>query len=307
MCKKIELIIIILFSSLLSCKKESSSLDGVEVSSIEVLEGIPSASGSEDVNEKHYIIGDDSPWLFEVDDMNKIINKIPLLDSTFLEYQKIPKKIKPDFESIVLIEKDLFVFGSGSKKKRTVLKLIDIESEKVKSYSLKDFYDTIMSLEDIKRKQFNIEGVAVTSSQLFLVNRENNALYEYSLEDFKKFILENTIPIPIVRHYKLPSINSIESTFSGLDYDQEKNRLVFTSSVEDKTDPINDGAILGSFIGEINLDKLNDHYLKAFALKKDGEILPVKAESVSIMKQEKYKIVTDSDGNGSKVLSVRMK
>lgn len=304
---KIKMSFIVLFSSLLSCNKITNTLDGIEMSSIETLEGIPSASGSEEVDQKVYIIGDDSPWLFEVDKMNKIIDKIALLDSSFLEYDKIPKKMKPDFESMVLIDHSLFVFGSGSKKNRATLKVIDLQSKEVKTYSLKDFYDTIMILEDIKRKQFNIEGVAVTNSQLFLANRGNNALYEYSLEDFKKFILESTVPTPKIRYYKLPSIESIESTFSGLDYDEKKNQLIFTSSVEDTTDAINDGAILGSFIGAINLNELDHSNLKASVFKKDEKVVPIKAESVSVMGLGKYKVVTDSDGNGSKVLNVEMK
>ncbi len=295
----------ILFSCFLSCNKEKEPLDEVEVISIAPL-AIPSASGSEDVHQRTYMVGDDSPWLFEVDEKNEIINRTALMDSTFLQYEKIPKNIKPDFESMVLIDQKLYVFGSGSKKKRALLKTIDLSSKKVETYSLQKFYDAIMSLEGIERKQFNIEGAAITSSHLFLVNRENNALYEYSLEQFNKFMLDNTIPTPKIRHYKLPTLNTIESTFSGLDYNQEKNCLVFTASVEDNTDPINDGNILGSFIGEIDLNKLNESNLKAFVFKKDNTILPIKAESVSVMEQGKYKVVTDSDGKGSKILVVKL-
>ncbi len=302
---KIKFGIMILFLWFLSCNKEKKLLDEVDVISIAPL-AIPSASGSEDVHQKTYMVGDDSPWLFEVDEKNEIINRTALMDSTFLEYEKIPKGIKPDFESMVLIDQKLYVFGSGSKKKRALLKTIDLSSKKVETYSLQKFYDTIMNLEGVKRKQFNIEGAAITSSHLFLVNRENSALYEYSLEEFNKFMLDNTIPTPKIRHYKLPTLNMIESTFSGLDYNQEKNCLVFTASVEDNTDPINDGNILGSFIGEIDLNKLNESNLKAFVFKKDNTILQIKAESVSVMEQGKYKVVTDSDGKGSKILVVKL-
>lgn len=290
-----------------SCNKKYDTLQGIEIQSIKILKGIPSASGCEQVEERQYVIGDDSPWLFEINEKDEIMNKIPLLDSTFLQYKKIPKKIKPDFESIVLIDQSLYIFGSGSKQRRATLREVNLQTNKVKTYSLEDFYNTIMKLENIKLDLFNIEGSAVTASQLFLVNRENNALYEYSLEDFKKFISDGVIPVPKIRYYTLPAIQTIQSTFSGLDYNQQKDCLVFTASVEDNTDPINDGAILGSFIGEIKLSELEQSLLETFVLNKDNKILPIKAESVSVLKEGNYKIVTDSDGKGSKVLTLSIK
>ncbi len=296
--------IVLLF--LMSC----ASSDKVIIKSNEILDKIPSASGSEYIDGINYIVGDDSPWLFLVDKNNFILDKKLLVDSSFVKYYKIPKKIKPDFESVFLIKDKLYILGSGSSKLRNVLKVYDVKDQSIKQYSLGKLYDHLNLLDSVGNKKFNIEGIAVTNEHVYLTNRGNNALYETEISEFENYILTDKLPEFKIRYFELPPILGNESAFSGLDFDEDDNSLIFTSSVEQNNaiDPINDGEILGSFMGKIYLDDLDKLKFKAFPFKEaNGDYMKIKAESVSVLGNRVYQIVTDSDGEGSKVLKIKLK
>ncbi len=291
---------------LMSC----ASGDKVIIKSNEILDKIPSASGSEYIDGINYIVGDDSPWLFLVDKNNFILDKKLLMDSSFVKYYKIPKKIKPDFESVSLIKNKLYILGSGSSKLRNELKVYNVKDQTIKQYSLGKLYDHLNLLDSVGNKKFNIEGIAVTNEHVYLTNRGNNALYETEISEFENYILTDKLPEFKIRYFELPPILGNESTFSGLDFDKDDNSLIFTSSVEQNNaiDPINDGKILGSFMGKIYLDDLDKLKFKAFPFKEaNGDYMKIKAESVSVLGNRVYQIVTDSDGKGSKVLKIKLK
>ena len=73
--------------------------------------GIGSASGILYHNDLLYVISDNSTYLYEYNIPNEKLNKIPLVD---YPQQNIPKKDKPDFESISFLENKLYILGSGS-------------------------------------------------------------------------------------------------------------------------------------------------------------------------------------------------
>src|SRR5690554_5214986 len=86
------------------------------------LEGIPSASGLTVLNGMLYITGDDSPYLFVLNPYLELVKKYQLFDPEQIENDRIPKKIKPDFESTTHFEINNFphilILGSGSKSSK---------------------------------------------------------------------------------------------------------------------------------------------------------------------------------------------
>ena len=107
----------------------------------------------------------------------------------------------------------------------------------------------------------------------------------------------------------LPSIDGVQAGFSGASADVLNGNLIFTASVENTSDWVNDGAVLGSFIGVIELDKLQEHYVPQFSmLSKNGEAELLKVESIAVVssvnKTLKCIIVTDSDGGNSELLKI---
>src|SRR4051812_48751602 len=97
----------------------------------QILHNIPSASGIEIINNSIYVIGDNSPWLFILDDKYQLKGKWQIAPTENLTEGKIPKPLKPDFEAMTGItwnsEKGLLIFGSGSKSpERDVLVWVNV-------------------------------------------------------------------------------------------------------------------------------------------------------------------------------------
>ena len=51
------------------------------------------------------------------------------------------------------------------------------------------------------------------------------------------------IPVSLV------SVSGVEAGLTGLAFSPVHRRLFFTAAVEDRKDPVQDGAVLGSFVG----------------------------------------------------------
>lgn len=279
------------------------------------LKGIPSASGIELYNDKLYIIGDDSAWLFILDRNLCLIEKIPLLKKKKLTAGRIPKKHKPDLEAMTFANIDgetvLLIFGSGSKpEKRENLFIVYPERRHaVKQYSLAELYVDLVG-KKIKTSTLNIEAAAANKLSIFLFHRGNiskkNIVFEYSLKEFADFVLKNKkkVPASAFTVCRLPQIDSISAGFSGASMLDQK-RILFSASVEDTANEIDDGEVLGSIVGIINPETKE---LKCAILKKGPKPLPVKIESVYLLQSQGNKhtvlAVTDSDGGDSELLDL---
>jgi hypothetical protein len=153
----------------------------------------------------------------------------------------------------------LFIFGSGSKPKRRD-KLIVVFPERqhdVKRFSLEEFYNTLRKNEIGENHKLNIEAAAANSATLYLFHRGNisgkNLVFNFSLNDFADYVLTESYSVPAytISSIILPPLNGIASGFSGASMLDEKH-ILFSASVEDTEHEIDDGAVLGSFIGILN-------------------------------------------------------
>ncbi len=282
------------------------------------LKDIPSASGIELYANKRYIIGDDSAWLFILDTNFNVLEKVALLKKEKLSDDPIEKKHKPDFEAMTFAkingEDILFIFGSGSKpKKRDKLIVIFPERQHaVKRFSLEYLYNTLRENEIGEEHKLNIEAAATNNTTLYLFHRGNisgkNLVFSFSLNDFADYVLTESdcIPAYTVSSCILPSINVIASGFSGASLLDEKH-ILFSASVEDTENEIDDGMVLGSFIGILNPET---NELSCELLKVGTEPLSIKIESVCILqtldKLHTLYAVTDSDGGASELLEIEL-
>ncbi|MEO6346858.1 MAG: hypothetical protein ABIO60_03020 [Aquaticitalea sp.] len=70
----------------------------------QILRGIPSASGIEQIGNELYVIGDNSPWLYQLNELFEVIDKHLLLEN--VKDNSPPKALKPDFEAMKNVKID---------------------------------------------------------------------------------------------------------------------------------------------------------------------------------------------------------
>lgn len=284
-----------------------------------MLEQIPSASGIEHLNDHFWIIGDNSPWLFELTEQFIVVNRYKIFSTDSLENNVIPKKRKHDFEAMTAMvwegDSALFIFGSGSKSPdRNNGKLIQLGSKlKETNFDLTELYGWIREEAKLEEEDLNIEAAAVLGKKLYLFNRGKNKLLVMDQKDFIRYLKGEKQQLKIKSFtIDLPNIEGTESGFSGATADELHNRLIFTASVENTSNWIDDGAVLGSFIGMIDVDKLHNHYMPLCEqITQNNENLLVKVESITIRTSTQEilncLLVTDSDGGKSELIEISMK
>ncbi|MFN0204139.1 MAG: DUF6929 family protein [Bacteroidia bacterium] len=228
------------------------------------LSHISSASGVEFFEEKLYIMGDDIATLFVCDVKGNPLEKIQLFDTEHLN--RIPKKQKPDFEAMAIVEKEgelyLALAGSGSKNiyrdKLLLVKLQGQNKHKVLRRSLVNFYDMLRDLPEIK--ELNIEGlVEINGLHIFFqrggVFQDNYVIISDLFEDVASFNLFDLAT---------PSIEGIKTGISGAAYHAETDSLWLCASAEDTSNAIDDGEIKGSCIAvmyDFHAKKANEHFV----------------------------------------------
>lgn len=283
-------------------------------------QNLPSGSAMV-VNDDDIIVsGDDSPWLFDVDqdftiDSTTLIDRYPVNKDN-----RIDHKTKPDFEAMTLLNYNnqpyYFVVGSGSKKElRENAYLIPANGGDNIKLSLSKFYaDLHQAAGFTVNEKINIEGIANSADETYIFNRGNegkNAIFMMKTADMLNFLQgkATTIPSLDVVQAQLPTINGVQACFSGADYWPGTNSLIFTASVEgNNQSSVNDGAIQGSFVGVLPINALNNQTTLNLApysqaIEQDGQMLMTKAESIAVDTQNGNEatgyIVSDNDNGTS--------
>lgn len=230
------------------------------------LQNIPSGSGITKLGDRYYVIGDDSPYLFSLNEEFKVISKTRLVDLDYSSDQRITKSEKPDFEALEMIgTNEMVVFGSGSKspQRDIFIRIVLEEPMVIEKYDITDLYDKLRNLPVFSDSELNIEATAFRHNQILLFNRRKNLIMQFEYPHLLAYIRgERTFPTPEIREFFLPKINGIEAGFSGATVLESEAKIIFTASVEDTDNAYDDGEILGSFIGMIDLsnDQLAGSY-----------------------------------------------
>lgn len=297
-------------------------------------DSLPSASGLEMLGDHYYVIGDDSPYLYRLDKNFKLEAQEAMFDTAGFGSGRIPKPLKPDLEGMTLLqykgEPYLLMLGSGSASTRRKAFLYNIcedslcqegaAKEGAREIDMDPLFRQLEVPEVIGEGVLNIEGVAAGHGQLYLLQRAigtgRNVLISYAISDFIRYLLGEEgagLPQPSFSPFTLPALDKLEAGFSGA-YVFD-NKLFFTASLEDTEAAINDGEVLGSYVGFIPFAALKDQKMPqlpaARIVHPDGTSYTGKVESL-VVKQRKGKdrysiiVVTDDDQGGSELLELTL-
>jgi hypothetical protein len=163
----------------------------------------------------------------------------------------------------------------------------------------------------MKNSFLNIEAVACFDDVIYLFNRIKPVIFSFNYSDFIEYLdfhgkMPNVNCVVVV----LPKINDIEAGFSGATISQNTSQLLFTASVENTPNAYDDGDVLGSFLGIVDLKKIENSHAYHF-ISIESKELPYKVESVAILNENSdsfYDLlfVTDSDGNETYAIKAKL-
>ena len=288
------------------------------------LPSIPSASGIEYLNGTFYIISDNTAWLYLLDKNFEETARYPLALKIEPENSVIPKKKKPDFEALTLINTPagtrLLVLGSGSEspeRDKALLLNPDDPAASPDPFLLTPFYDFLRSLPEVAEGfRLNIEAAAATSDRLLLFQRGNisgnNVMLNYKLKEVLQFLQVKNAPLPLpkIRKFRLPVLKNLLSGFSGAAWLPEKEAVLFTASVEDTHNEVDDGISLGSYVGLIDL-KNPAATPECTLVMADNQVFTGKIESITPLEVSQTSLravaVTDPDGGASEILELELR
>ena len=277
-----------------------------------ILPGLSSASGIEIIGTTAYVIGDDSPYLYQLDAATLAsIGRVPLFDATCFATGRIPKSEKPDLECLVALtwpngRPGLLLLGSGSLPTRARGWFVPIESPQVpEAVDLTALYDALRIQLPIG-VVLNLEAAATTATELLLFQRtvgraDAALLFVLPLVAVLDF-LQGNAPVPAAHQlvFELPLIDGCPAGFSGATF--VDGRLFVSASVENTADAVLDGEVLGSFVGVLDvLAGTADFARLAWA---DGRAYLGKVEGLAVRQhlapgRFELVLVTDDDAGGS--------
>lgn len=287
----------------------------LEIKNRTELAGVPSASGIEFYDNACYIIGDNSAWLYKCGYPFDRCEKYPIYDTTNLINDTIRKVDKPDFEASTIAFKNekyaLFIFGSGSKSpQRDVLIKLDLNNPgNIQSFSLERFY---LKLKEAGITELNIEGAVYANEFFYLFNRADNTVIRFGYDEFDQFLQKPESNLKVTLHkFNLPLEQGLQSGFSGACLIPGTQKILFTASLEQTDNWIDDGAILGSYAGVFDLETLAEvNKADVLPVLEDGSFVKVKIESVAVKSMSRQKLtifmVTDSDGGVSELIEANL-
>lgn len=300
----------------ISCKKKSAESQLKIIESF-LLDSIPSGSGIALYKDSLFIISDDGSVLYKLSINDGKFSKIRIRGLNDSIY-RIDKSIKPDPESLVTIKiygiDYLMAFGSGSKSpQRDSLLVMPVnEYERQQKISLTPFYKHLKAVTKTTDANWNLEGAALIGDSLFLLNRGNNMIIALSMPAMINgviFSYKSFMPASRNSRVKLPAINNHEARFSGL-ATINKDLAIFCASVEDTDDWTQDGAILGSYVGIINIHS-KELISTQLLVDSTGKRLIEKLESVEFISQDKdgnvqIYAIADNDNGSSKLFRLSL-
>ena len=241
--------------------------------------GIGSASGLLYKDNTVLAVSDNGGFLYQYDIDNKMLSKSPLFENNVME--NIPKKSKADFEAITEYNDTLYIFGSGSTANRNLMITVEANTKAVIStHDLTDFYAVLQSFGNIKPDDFNIEGVARNGDSWFFFQRGNNGTGHNAVFTVTGDIAKHDFSV-IYNPFKLPKISGIETCFT--DAVLVGDVLYFLATAENTDNAYDDGEVLGSIVGRIDVQKM-----KVGKTKRISE--SHKFEGIALLKQNSKEI-----------------
>jgi len=275
------------------------------------LTDLPSASGVEVINGNIYVIGDDSPYLYQLNNDFSIIDKMLITGNDSISGRRVPKAIKSDFESMASFSDGndilLVVLSSGSKEvTRDTIHIISTLSNKVLlSKNIRPLFDVIRIKADfLESDEINMEAMAINETNVFIMQRGNNnknIIVSFDRNSFMNYLYSDDTQIPEMNIYwfTLPTLENTISGFSGACFLPDNTALLFTASLEATSNAYDDGEILGSYLGIINLTNIENDKIKTELLSIDNKPIKTKLEGLSVkaMNNNNATVIAVSDND----------
>lgn len=300
--------------SITACNRQPDGL-AVVVNKIITTSAVSSGSGLAARDGFLYIIGDDVEYLAKISIDDQSASKIDLYPEA--QQGRISKPEKHDLEAatwgVIGTDTFLIAFGSGgiSPTRDTLFAINPDRPEMHFKRSLHQLYRSISLKAGLQPSALNIEGATIAGDQLILLNRGKNLFIMLSWRQFAAYITdsqETRLPSFRVISISLPVIDNFPVGFSGV-CTLNGQQLLFTASLEETTDFIQDGAVKGSYIGVLDIRSDSAVITAMTGLKNaDGQPVTDKLESIEIISRHKDKIraiaVADNDDGNSKLYYV---
>jgi hypothetical protein len=277
------------------------------------LPGLPSASGVEIIGPVAYVIGDDTPFVYLLDAATlTLLAQVRLFDTAEFDTGRIPKSTKPDLEAMAALtwpdgRAGVLVLGSGSTPARETGWFVPVSGAAPLRLNLAPLYALLrphLALGAV----LNLEAAATSTTELLLFQRtvgraDGALLFRLPLAAVLAFVLGTgggRAPVVQPLAFQLPAIAGRPAGFSGATFVDDL--LFVTASVEDTADAVLDGAVLGSFIGVVNLEAQTAAF--AHLAWADGRAYRGKVEGLAVRRalapgRWELLLVTDDDAGGS--------
>ncbi|MBO2007928.1 DUF6929 family protein [Hymenobacter negativus] len=282
--------------------------------------GLPSASGVEIIGPVAYVIGDDSPYLYLLDAATlAVLSRVPLFETDAFGSGRIPKATKPDLEAMAALtwpdgRAGVLVLGSGSTPAREVGWFVPVAGQAPQRVDLAPLYAQLRAHLPTG-VVLNLEAAATTETELLLFQRtvgraDAALLFALPLAPVLHQLAGRAgavVPVPHQLVFELPSIDGCPAGFSGATF--VSGRLFVSASVENTTDAVLDGAVLGSFVGVVDVAGQKATFAQlAWA---DGRPYYGKVEGLAVRQQLtdgqfELLLVTDDDAGGSTAVTAHL-
>jgi hypothetical protein len=221
-------------------------MEKFQLSAFATIKGIGATSGLVHHENSLFIVSDNSTFLYQYHINEKTLDKIKLFENS---RENIAKKDKADFETLTVFNNKLYLFGSGSTKKRDTRVTYTLENKAIKEKKLAKIYQRLRETISLADEELNIEGVIITKTTLHFFQRGNGANAQNGIFSYDKESKKTQF-----KRIPLPKIKDVEATFT--DAILIENTIYFLAAAENTTSTYNDGEIMGSVVGTINLKSL---------------------------------------------------
>ncbi len=280
-----------------------------------IIPGLPSASGVEIIGDTAYVIGDDSAFLHLLAAATLApTGRVQLFETSGLATGRLPKPDKPDLECMAALRwpdgrPGLLLLGSGSRPNRARGWFVPTEAGPgtPEALDLAPLY-ALLRPHLPAGAVLNLEAAATSATELLLFQRtvgraDAAVLFRLPLLGALAFVAGVAgAGAPAVRPllFQLPAIAGCPAGFSGATF--VGDLLFVTASVENTLDAVLDGAVLGSFIGLVDLQAPAATFARlAWA---DGRAYHGKVEGLAVRRtlgtgHWELLLVTDDDAGGS--------
>ena len=132
-------------------------------------------------------------------------------------------------------------------------------NKKTITNNLVDLYAVMQSFGYIKSEDFNLEGVTYDGENWYLFNRGNSDAHKNVLFTLHAKKLNQEFSL-FSNDYKLPKLKGVRTCFTDAVLVDEK--IYFLATAENTAYTYDDGEILGSLIGRIDIETMKIDFTK---------------------------------------------